>query len=93
MKKIDPRSPGASSAGDDFCDPHGHGVGTSSDGGHVGMNRSDDGDFSNSSFSRGGVSEDGDRMVAKYRPGKGGGGGGSSDTIPDTTHYGSDTDD
>ena len=71
MKKIDPRSPGASTAGDDHCDPQGHGVGTSSDGGHVGMNRSDDGDFlSNSSFSRGGVSDDGDAMVEKYRPGK-----------------------
>ena len=28
MKKIDPRSPGASTAGDDHCDPHGHGVGS-----------------------------------------------------------------
>jgi hypothetical protein len=80
MKKIDSRSPGASSAGDDHCDPHGHGVGSASDGGHVGMGRDDGGNFSNSSFSRGGVSEDGDAMVAKYRPGRGG--GGSSDTIP-----------
>ena len=92
MKKIDPRSPGASSAGDDFCDPHGHGVGGDSSGGHVGMNREDDGDFKNSSFSRGGVSSDGDAMVEKYRPGKGGGGrGGSSDTIPDTTDYSDDS--
>jgi hypothetical protein len=91
MKKIDPRSPGASTAGDDHCDPHGHGVGADSGGGHVGMNRSDDGDFSNSSFSRGGVSSDGDAMVEKYRPGKGGGRGGSSDTIPDTTDYSDDS--
>ena len=91
MKKIDPRSPGASTAGDDHCDPHGHGVGVDSGGGHVGMNRSDDGDFSNSSFSRGGVSEDGDAMVEKYRPGKGGGRSGSSDTIPDTTDYSDDS--
>ena len=56
MKKIDPRSPGASTAGDDHCDPHGHGVGADCSGGHVGMNRDDGGDFSNSSFSRGGVS-------------------------------------
>jgi hypothetical protein len=88
MKKIDPRNPGASTAGDDHTDPHGHGVGGSSDGGHVGMNRDEDGGFSNSSFSRGGVSDDGERMVEKYRPGKGGGSkGGSSDTIPDTTDY------
>ena len=91
MKKIDPRSPGASTAGDDHCDPHGHGVGVDSGGGHVGMNRSDDGDFSNSSFSRGGVSADGDAMVEKYRPGKGGGRSGSSDTIPDTTDYSDDS--
>ena len=91
MKKIDPRSPGASTAGDDHCDPHGHGVGGDSGGGHVGMNRDDDGDFSNSSFSRGGVSSDGEAMVEKYRPGKGGGRGGSSDTIPDTTDYSDDS--
>ena len=89
MSKIDPRKPGASTAGDDHCDPHGHGVGSPSDGSHVGMNRGDDGDFSNSSFSRGGVSEDGERMVQKYRPGKGGGGG-SSD-VPRT--YENETDD
>ena len=89
MKKIDPRSPGASTAGDDHCDPHGHGVGTDSGGGHVGMNRGDDGDFSNSSFSRGGVSEDGDAMVEKYRPGKKASGG-SSDAIPRTYDYESD---
>ena len=62
-----------------------------SSGGHVGMNRDDGGDFSNSSFSRGGVSEDGEAMVEKYRPGKGGGRGGSSDTIPDTTDYSDDS--
>ena len=90
MKKIDPRSPGASSAGDDFCDPHGHGVGDGG-GGHVGMNRDDEGGFKNSSFSRGGVSEDGDAMVQKYRPGKGG--GGSSDKIPVTYDNESDADD
>jgi hypothetical protein len=78
MKKIDPRSPGASSAGDEHCDPHGHGVGSPSEGGHVGMGRDDSGGFK--SMSRGGVSEDGDAMVEKYRPGKGG--GGSSDEIP-----------
>lgn len=89
MKKIDPRTPGASTAGDDHCDPHGHGVGSPSEGGHVGMGRDDDGGFSNSSFSRGGVSEDGERMVEKYRPGKKS--GGSSDTIPVT--YDNETDD
>jgi hypothetical protein len=91
MKKIDPRSPGASSAGDDHCDPHGHGVGSDSSGGHVGMGRDDGGNFSNSSFSRGGVSEDGDAMVAKYRPGKGGGGG-SSDAIPSGSELNEDGD-
>jgi hypothetical protein len=82
MKTIDPRKPGASSQSDDFCDPHGHGVGSPSMGGHVGMGRDDDGSFSNKSMSRGGESPDGDDMVAKYRPGRGGGRGGSSDKIP-----------
>jgi len=90
MKKIDPRTPGASTQSDDFCDPHGHGVGSPSEGGHVGMGRGDDGDFSNSSFARGGVSEDGDAMVAKYRPGKGG--GGSSDKIPSGSSLNEDGD-
>jgi hypothetical protein len=90
MKKIDSRSPGASSAGDDHCDPHGHGVGSASDGGHVGMGRDDGGNFSNSSFSRGGVSEDGDAMVAKYRPGRGS--GGSSDKIPSGSELNEDGD-
>lgn len=90
MKKIDPRSPGQSSAGDDHCDPHGHGTGNPGMGGHVGMGRDNEGNFSNKGFSRGGESPDGDAMVEKYRPGKGGGGGGSSDTIPDTTDYNDD---
>lgn len=81
MKKIDPKSPGQSTASDDFCDPHGHGVGSPSMGGHVGMGRDDDGNFSNKSMSRGGESPDGDAMVAKYRPGRGKSSG-SSDEIP-----------
>jgi hypothetical protein len=82
MNKIDPRSPGKSTANDDFCDPHDHGVGSPSMGGHVGMGRDDSGNFSNKSMSRGGESPDGDAMVEKYRPGRGGKGGGSSDEIP-----------
>jgi hypothetical protein len=89
VTKIDPRSPGKSSQSDDFCDPHGHGVGSPSDGGHVGMGRDDSGGFK--SMARGGESPDGDAMVAKYRPGRGG--GGSSDTIPDTTDYSDDVGD
>jgi hypothetical protein len=91
MKKIDPRTPGASTAGDEHCDPHDHGVGSPSEGGHVGMGRDDDGNFSNKGMSRGGVSEDGDAMVAKYRPGKGG--GGSSDSIPSGSNLNEDGDD
>ena len=86
--KIDPRSPGKSTAGDEHCDPHGHGVGSPSDGGHVGMGRDDNGGFR--SMARGGVSEDGDAMVAKYRPGKGG--GGSSDEIPSGSSLNEDGD-
>jgi hypothetical protein len=67
MNRIDPGSPGKSSQTDDFCDPHGHGVGSPSSGGHVGMGRDDDGNFSGS-MSRGGSSPDGEAMVAKYRP-------------------------
>jgi hypothetical protein len=80
VNKIDPKNPGKSTANDDFCDPHGHGVGNPSMGGHVGMGRDDDGNFSNKGMSRGGSSPDGDEYVSKYRPG---GGGGSSDEIPE----------
>ena len=69
--KIDPRSPGQSSDNDCFKDPHGHGVGSPSDGGHVGMGRDDSGGFSKA-WSQGGKSPDGDAMVAKYKPGGGG---------------------
>ena len=89
MNKIDPRSPGKSTAGDEFCDPHGHGVGSPSDGGHVGMGRDDSGGFK--SMARGGESPDGDAMVAKYRPGRGGGGG-SSDEIPSGSSLNEDGD-
>ena len=89
MNKIDPRSPGKSSQSDDFCDPHGHGVGSPSDGGHVGMGRDDNGGFK--SMSRGGESPDGDAMVDKYRPGRGGGGG-SSDEIPSGSELNDDGD-
>ena len=67
MNSIDPKSPGKSTQSDDFCDPHGHGVGNPSMGGHLGMSRDDGGSFSGS-MSRGGSSPDGDAMVAKYRP-------------------------
>ena len=90
MNRIDPRSPGKSSQSDDFCDPHGHGVGSPSMGGHVGMGRDDSGGFSNKSLSRGGESEDGDAYVAKYRPR--GGGGGSSDDVPSGANLNSDGD-
>ena len=89
IPKIDPRSPGKSSAGDAHCDPHGHDVGSPSDGGHVGMGRDDSGGFK--SMSRGGESPDGDAMVAKYRPGKGG--GGSSDSIPSGSELNEEGDD
>lgn len=89
MKKIDPRSPGQSSDCDDFKNPNGTAGGPGA-GPHAGMDRDDSGGFSNQTFSRGGVSEDGDRMVEKYRPGKSGGGGGSSDEIPVTYDHGDD---
>lgn len=89
MKKIDPRNPGASTAGDDHCDPHGHGAGSPSMGGHVGMGRDDSGNFS-SNMSRGGESPDGDAMVEKYRPR--GGGGRSSDPIPSGSELNDDGD-
>ena len=89
MKKIDPRSPGASTAGDEHCDPHGHGVGSPSSGGHVGMGRDDEGNFS--SMSRGGESPDGEAMVEKYRPGRGGGGR-SSNPIPSGSELNDDGD-
>ena len=88
MKKIDPRNPGASTAGDEYCDPHGHGVGSPSEGGHVGLGRDDSGGFK--SMSRGGESPDGDAMVAKYRPGRGR--GGSSDEIPSGSELNEDGD-
>lgn len=86
MKKIDPRSPGQSSDCDDFKNPNGTAGGPG-----TGMGRNDDGTFTNASFSRGGVSEDGDAMVEKYRPGKGGSRG-SSDDIPVTYDHGDDSD-
>lgn len=92
MKKIDPRSPGQSTAGDDHCDPHGHGAGSPSMGGHVGMGRDDSGNFS-SNMSRGGESPDGDAMVEKYRPGRGGGGGGGgSYNVPEGSELNADGD-
>jgi hypothetical protein len=65
MKKIDPKSPGASSQSDDFCDPHGH-VGSMGNSGHENQSRSGGGSFTG--LPQGGVSEDGDAYVAKYRP-------------------------
>jgi len=88
MSKINSSSPGQSSQGDAHCDPHGHGVGSPSDGGHVGMGRDDSGNFK--SMARGGESPDGDAMVAKYRPGRGG--GGSSDEIPSGSELNDDGD-
>jgi hypothetical protein len=79
MIKIDPKHPGQSTAGDDFCDPHGHAGGPGA-GPHAGLGRSDDGTFNNSSFSLGGRSPDGEDMVAKYRPK---GRSSSSDEIPE----------
>ena len=89
MKKIDPRSPGQSSDDDCFKNPNGTAGGPGS-GPHAGMGRDDDGSFNNKTFSRGGISEDGDAMVAKYRPGRSG--GGSSDTIPDGSELNEDGD-
>ena len=77
MKRIDPQSPGQSTQSDDFCDPHGH-LGSMGNSGHENLGRSGGGSFT--SLPRGGVSEDGDAMVAKYRP-KGRASGGSD--IPD----------
>jgi hypothetical protein len=68
VAKIDPRSPGQSTQSDDFCDPHGH-IGSMANSGHENLGRGGDGSFT--SLPRGGVSEDGDRYVEKYRP-KGG---------------------
>ena len=64
MNRIDPRSPGKSTQTDEFCDPHGH-IGSMGNSGHENLSRSGSGSFS--SLPQGGVSEDGDAMVAKYR--------------------------
>ena len=66
MIKIDPKNIGQSTAGDEFCDPHGD-LPSPNMGGHVGMARDGEGNFTKS-MSEGGVSSDGDAMVAKYRP-------------------------
>jgi hypothetical protein len=66
MKKIDPKSPGQSTATDDFCDPHDR-LGDFAGNPHAGMSRDSSGSFSGSA-GKGGTSSDGEAMVAKYRP-------------------------
>jgi len=67
MKSPAYANPGATSAGDEHCDPHGHGVGSPSEGGHVGMGRDGAGGFAGQTGT-GGVSPDGEQMIAKYKP-------------------------
>ena len=67
VDKIDPRSPGKSTAGDQFCDPYGR-VGSMANSGHENLSRRSDGSFD--AMPQGGVSSHGDDMVEKYRPGR-----------------------